>query len=297
MEHNQTKAINKKKYLPRFKRVSEEKPPLRLQARDREILKLVYDYRFLTSHQIQLLAHGSDQVILRRLQKLFHHRYLDRIFNSIYEKTIYALDNEGADVLVHHTDIDRGKIDWAKKNREVRTPYLNHTLMIGNFRIALSLAIKNSGPELCSWVPEGDQLRDGVVIQENEKKVKVPFSPDAYFVIKEQDKYLNFFLEADQSTMTNERFLRKMRAYWHFYKQEKHQQKFGINSFRVLTITKSKARAENLRKTAQRADDKQTGSLMFWFASEENYNPEKPETVLGPIWQTPKDETRHHLLE
>ena len=32
------------------------------------------------------------------------------------------------------------------------------------------------------------------------------------------------------------------------------------------------------------------GSLMFWFASEEKRNVQKPESNLEPIWQTPKDD-------
>ena len=52
----------------------------------------------------------------------------------------------------------------------------------------------------------------------------------------------------------------------------------------MRTITKTEARKENLRKITKEADDHKTGSVMFWFASEENYSPENPETILRPIW-------------
>ena len=48
--------------------------PLYLTARDREILKCVFDCRILTADDIQHLIPGSDQQILRRLQKLTGHR-------------------------------------------------------------------------------------------------------------------------------------------------------------------------------------------------------------------------------
>jgi hypothetical protein len=52
--------------------------PLHITDRDREILKVVFDCKILAANQIQALIPGSDQQILRRLQKLTEHRYLIR---------------------------------------------------------------------------------------------------------------------------------------------------------------------------------------------------------------------------
>lgn len=285
-----------KSYLPRFKR-AEERPPLKIQPRDIEILRLVYEYRFLTTSQIMLLVPGSARIILLRLQKLFHNGYLDRLITDLHKENIYGLGNKGADLLTEHSGLDRGKINWTWKNRKNRKPNRNHTLMVANFRIALALALKAAPAKMHLWVPEGEALRDAVMVDQGQKKIRIPVAPDAFFSLTDGQSYLNFFLEADQSTMTNDRFLTKLKGYWHFYKQGKHRQKLGIDSFRVLTITKSALRAQNLRRVAKKADEKETGSLMFWFASEDNYSPQKPENVLQPIWQTPKDETRRRLLE
>ena len=97
--------------------------------------------------------------------------------------------------------------------------------------------------------------------------------------------------------MTNARFFRKMRAYWNYWKQSGHTLKYDINSFRVLTLTKSIQRAENLREVTKLADDRQEGTLMFWFTSEKNYRLEEPGSVLRSIWQTPVDDTRHSILD
>ncbi|MBA7669157.1 hypothetical protein ES703_77285 [subsurface metagenome] len=67
--------------------------------------------------------------------------------------------------------------------------------------------------------------------------------------------------------------------------------------FYVLTIAKTGKTKKNLRKITRGADERKRGSLMFWFTSEENYNIQEPESILGPIWQTPKDDTYHSLLE
>ena len=61
----------------RFRR-AQEFPPITLTDRDTEILRAVNRHRFLRSHQIVELIGGSRQQILRRLQALYHHGYLER---------------------------------------------------------------------------------------------------------------------------------------------------------------------------------------------------------------------------
>ena len=70
--------------------------------------------------------------------------------------------------------------------------------------------------------------------------------PDGFFGLEDPKGKFYFFLEADRSTMSNRRFLNKMKAYWNWWKQKGHQKKFGIKNFRVLTLTISKERAEEL---------------------------------------------------
>jgi len=125
----------------------------------------------------------------------------------------------------------------------------------------------------------------------------LPLAPDAFFTIEDKDDLLHFFLEADRSTMTLDRFLDKIRAYWQCWKEERHKERFNISVFRVLTTTISKERKENLRQLTKRADDNQRGSEMFLFACEKDFNLEKPESILEPIWQSPKNDALHHLLE
>ena len=297
-----------KKRAPRFKRMPKAVGGLRIQERDIEIIRLVYEYRFLDSEQIHALVGGSRQVILRRLKKLYHHGYLDRPISQITfsnpffgpQKMVYALGDKGADLLAEVYGIDRGGIIWSEKNREVRERYIQHTLMISNFRACLSLALRDlPDVRLLFWVRENPQeLKDYVSFtDESGRHRRLPIVPDGFFGIEDPQGRMFFFLEADRSTMTNARFLRKLRAYWLWWKQGGHRRRFGIESFRVLTITRTERRKENLRRVAKKADDRQIGSLMFWFTSEERYDIRDPRTILGEIWQTPRDERWHSLLE
>ena len=87
-----------------------------------------------------------------------------------------------------------------------------------------------------------------------------------------------------------------MRTYWKWHRGKRHEKTLGIQNFRVLTITKSEERAEDLCRITKNADDRRTGSNMFLFLSETQYSLKKPEAVLSPIWASPKGE-KHGILE
>ena len=53
----------------------------------------------------------------------------------------------------------------------------------------------------------------------------------------------------------------------------------------------------NVISLPETADDKRIGSEFFWFASETDYSPEEPQSILAPIWYTPLDNKPHSLLE
>jgi hypothetical protein len=96
--------------------------------------------------------------------------------------------------------------------------------------------------------------------------------------------------------MTTKRYLRKLRAYWLWWKSGGHQRKFNIPRFRVLTLTTSEKRKENLRTLARSADDGKRGSPMFLFACDKSINIQRPTTILNPIWQTPVNDCYYPLL-
>lgn len=105
--------------LPRFKRVATV-APIRLTARDHDILRLIHRHRFLRSHQIIALIGGSAQNLSRRLQWLFHHGYLERPRAQLqyYERSgsqtiAYGLGNKTGSLL------QLNPAAWGEKNRAV----------------------------------------------------------------------------------------------------------------------------------------------------------------------------------
>jgi hypothetical protein len=214
---------------------------------------------------------------------------------------VYGLGDEGADLLAEAYGIDRGKIIWKEKNREVRERYMKHTLMVSNFRACLSLGLRRiSEANLLFWMRENPQeLRDYVSLKERGKRRRLSVIPDGFFGVEDPKGKMYFFMEADRSTMTNTRFRNKMRAYWLWWKQGGQKRRFGIDNFRVLTLTRTRQRMENLIRATQKADEKRNGSYMFWFTTEEYINLMDPLVSLQRIWRTSaaKDQEFHSLLE
>ena len=292
----------------RFKRKIPYNPQLILQPRDQELLRAVYEYRFVHSDHILALVPGfeaSQQVSLcRRLNKLYRNGYLDRPPQQLAhykanEKIAYALGDRGADALAQHYGIDRGKISWRKKNMETGDLHIKHALMVSNFRVAMTLAIEKL-PEvnLLFWkLSLVKELLDHISVEGEPKPISI--NPDSFFGLfngKKEKPKLFYFLEMDRSSMTHDRFLKKLKGYYYYWLHKKCSEQYGIKYFRVLTVTKSIERAKNLRELSRQVDDGR-GWPGFLFTAEEMYDVKDPQSVLKKIWQTPADEHLHHLLE
>ena len=281
----------------KFVRSSTPPKKIRLQTRDIEIMQEIAIHRFLDTKQIMTLFPGAKTNLLRRLQYLFHHGFLDRPIQqqAVYFKPrnhiIYALGNKGAEYIFAENPDLRGRVNWQTRNRDAKSLHLMHGLMISDFYTALQRALSGIDAKLLSWLQQ-ETIKDYVKVDGK----SAPVNPDAFFIIN-KEKSSPFFLEADRSTMTDERFLKKMSAYWQWWKAGGHERKFRIKNFRVLTITKSEARKENLRRITRQADPVGRGSEMFLFACANNYNLDEPDSILGSIWQSPKDESRHSFTD
>ena len=295
---------NPKKRLKRFEVTKDRKVPFRMQDRDREIIKHVHDNRFLTTKLISLLVGSSEQVTRTRLMKLFQNKYIDRKKGEHNKSTVYYLvDKAYKEVLNLYWGIEKPSARMAEKNRGVTyDPFLNHELLIAKIRVTLTLALRNrQDASLAEWIPDKEKTNEYTVIGEGGREQSRTFAPDSFITIRVDDQDIFFFLEADRHTKDNERFRKQMRKYWEYrsaWREEMGTDEDGHHfGFRVLVVALSDAKGNNLRKVTKEATDNKSGSPMYWFTSETKFNPEDPETILKPIWQTPKDDTFHSLLE
>ncbi|MEE9165520.1 MAG: replication-relaxation family protein [Nitrospinota bacterium] len=299
------------KRKPRFQRVNTIN--FRLQERDIEIVRQVYKHRFLNSEHIKALVRGSDKVILKRLQILYHNHYLDRPRQQIqyYEAgsqpMIYGLGNKGADLISERFNVPRTKVDWTSKNREAKSIFLYHTLDVSDFMICLELACRERGnikliesDEIISNTPKQTQNQKNPFIL---KAKGFSVVPDNIFGLwrtgspESKNNPLYFFLEADRSTMPIKRrtlkatsYFKKMLGYWSAWQDGIFGKTFKIPNARILTITKSKDRIENMIEANKEVDTLKKGSKMFLFTETANIALEKPTKLLEKIWRNGRDE-------
>ena len=271
--------------------------PLQLQPRDITLLRDVADFRFLNTEQVLALHEGSRRNLMERLSRLYHHGYLDRpVSQSSARLTsshmVYSLGRKGAEQLSKDTEEREGIYRRLREN-ERTLPLMAHSLMISQFRVCLTLAVKAHGAKITRFT-QGYDLKDMLRDVHGENPSLVP---DAFFTLEDKDDVINFFLEADRGTMKTERFVDKLKTYWSWRSDERLKEKLRLTHFRVLTIAPSERRSDSLRNAGKGGDPRGDGSLMFLFASEMRYNIITPKAILQAIWKSPKDDSPHSILE
>jgi hypothetical protein len=176
------------------------------------------------------------------------------------------------------------------RSYELKELFLKHEMMVVDIHTMLAAATPGT-VELVAW-KEGWRLRDNVDLVERGVRRRLPVYPDAFFTLENQEpsagqNAVSYFLEADRSTTTHARFAEKVRAYWQYLQQGLHTKKYGIRSFRVVTITITAERARNLCALAGSVLPPQARRY-FLFGSIENFSLAELSGILGPNFITPR---------
>lgn len=298
--------------LPRFNRVPPV-IPIELTERDHRIIRLVHRHRFLRSSHITVLVGGSPQQLLRRLQLLYHHGYLERPRCQIdsYHKSgsrhiVYGLGNKGGSFLKNELGNAFRSVSWGEKNRAVGRIYLEHALLVSDVLVAIELACRNANIQLLTEhelaAPgKPPSFRWKVKLKSG---IRLGVVPDRTFALEFLDKggkneRAYFFLEADRGTMPVIRrklyqtsFRRKLLAYEATWSQSIHHTRFSFHRFRVLTVTKSAERVTSLVKACSELE---RGHGLFLFADQSVLD--NPDDVLLPAWKTGRQDESGSLLD
>lgn len=239
-------------------------------ARDCEILRLIHEHRFLRSSQIVALLAASSQPVVRRLQLLYHHGYLERPRCQIdyyhhggSRKIVYGLTDKGARLL-RQTGITVRSERISDENRDVGRVYLEHVLFVAEVMVAVESACRTSGVRLLKESDLGiKSTRWSVQVN---AKLKFGVIPDRIFGLESANSSgtttrAYFFFEADRGTMPIKRInlfqssiYRKLLCYQASWQQGLHTRVFNFHRFRVLTVTKSALRLEAMVKACSRLE-------------------------------------------
>jgi hypothetical protein len=296
-----------------------ELPPLHLTERDKKILKLVADLRSATGDQIHRLvfAPATIRTCNRRLQKLWLHHLLDRVFVPVVfcqdhpqtenPRFYYQLTGKGAKVSFGANS--RGSFWPTPPN-----PYhLVHQYEVNEFRAALTEGLaKRLGTESrLLWISEA-RIREAnhLAKQKHPNLARKLVLPDALFsfvVLDGQREF--FFLEIDRGTESVWRIVQRAKAYIYLHHSDLKRTVHQIPNFRVLIVTKSFDRLMHLRAAIANLGQCLN---MFWFTTfEENGQAgnrlrQAPgartsikniaaERILEPIWHKITDSGEHSI--
>ena len=219
---------------------------VKVTERDTDLIKTIYKYRYLSLEQIIRLFFPSKQMAEKRLRQLITEKYLKK-----HDATpvVFLLNHRGHEVakselhgtLPYHTVIIE----------HVKQMFLEHTISINDFRISLTLACKEKGIELVSFIPcyWKNRLLRG-------ESMYLVHEADALIVLKKDDIHYLYFLEVDKGTETLSGVLKMVRFYVNHHNLETYKPYETIfqcefKGFKALVVTNSSTRLENMREKAK----------------------------------------------
>lgn len=258
-----------------------------LTERDCEILKMVNDCRALRSDQIERLFFQSRSTAQYRLQRLFHHEFLNRSFLTVVaggpasSPAIYTLGKRGATVLVERFGYDRERLRLPKKGT-IAWHQLEHLLKVNDIRLTITQAVTANGWILEEWRDETAfrASPDYVTLTNRRGQTQEkPVLPDGYFCMETPKGKARFFLEVDRGTEALSKFTPQIVVYEAYVDSGQYQARFAARSLRVLIITTTTRRLESLKTAIERSG----GDSKYCLTT---FDQLTPETVFTqPVWE------------
>jgi len=300
-------------------------------AIDRDILELVYKWRYVTADQIRRYRKQSENSlhdIQRRLKILVEEGYLYpcRLWRDTPAGRlpfVYTLDTAGVTFL---TDLGLDAKKYFRSDRKHNPALFPHNLAVNEVALA-AIALCEQEPRITlhkvlhDWELKGAQyrvtlFRDTPTARNSES---VEFVPDLWLDFRittnEQTMQACLFIEVDMDTYTSrERFQKKIAAYCEFINSGQYSQTFHTTSVGIAYLTpKGDARRDEMkllceqqlrhtpvwRPTASPGEHQSgmndTGLFLFGAVLAGSLNP--IDTFLSPITYAPFDTHPQPLLQ
>lgn len=189
----------------------------------------------------------------------------------------YTLTRRGAELLADAT----GEEPIAVLSPRKALYLLAHDLARNEFALVLERLDEAGALRLLRWETARTRIADVTHVAERGRPWRVPLVADGLSVVEVGGCATGLLLEQDQGTVSIERKRRKYRGYDAWWREGGPVRRFGLRSFRVLTIAPNPTRAARLREATLEATDSR-GSRLLWFARQQDVHPDR---LLGPVWQ------------
>lgn len=287
--------------------------PFRLTDRDLRLLSNLARLRLASGQQLAALDGGSQQNVSRALLALWENGYVERLLGQLETRIlykgsfplIYGLTRSGAWLLRKHGyQVRRRLLYETDKQRNAGWRFIEHRVDISEFMVQLELAcwqrrdvtlIERRDIIDCAYKTQRDRrirlYAKGRI--DGEYKL-LSAEPDEMFGLRAASAHKEsfFFLERDRGEMPVQRhnskeqtyFAKKMLAYYEANRAGEHEREFGLPNFRVLTVTTTPARVEQMIQVQKELTDGR-GSSLFLFIDDATLAGSDPVTAF---WTTGK---------
>ena len=274
-----------------------------ITQRDIDTVITLYKHRYLKTSQIQQLYFPSLHTANRRLRSLTEQGLVKQFTVPNIPERIYHVAKKGAHLVAQQLSVTVPELKWSEHTHAPKDYYfMQHFLGINQFRMDVTKACAKSEIELLGFIPEyyGSKKASGhttkyikdFIIDAANPANKISHTPDAVFALQKSGKPALFFLEIDRGTevLTNPEkgFLKMLHFYINYAKSGKfktYQEEFkcaGLKVFRLLIVTTSAERLENMREASGGGAGGDTKLLRyFWLTT---FAKVSAESFWQPIW-------------
>ncbi len=290
-----------------------------LVSGDFDILSALLEYRYLTSSQMSRLLGRSSQVLRRRIRAhLAPQGYVIALDRLPAEQHAICLGRAGFELMADELGVPVSELPFSRKVNRTRSFFFNHhTILIGDIRIALSLAASSpSSPVVLRRTISEWELTPGVspraphheryVLSErlSDGVQQCVHRPDCVFLIYPKsagpEKTVAFFVEADRNSQCMRRIRQKYAAYYLYWRRKRFVKAFGAVAMRILFIVDRVSNHNRIRSMQQElrslgANESHARFLdcfRFALASELNCD----SAFTKPIWFAGTSEERRCLF-
>lgn len=281
---------------PRFTRVDLD-GGFELTDRDIAIIMLVAQHRFIRSTDIDALLGGSAQNIRRRLEQLFHRRFLSRPpaqiewYRSGSKAMVYSLGEAGVGLLVREFGYQRSVVGWTGKAHSVKNWEINHAVGVTGIMATMQRACQDTGAykvlyldEILTSIAPAETRKNprpyfwSTVVTWNGKREIIHPIPDKTFAVQALHRpaganLKGFFLEFDTGSqpifrpdLAKSSIIRKYASYAETYRAGLHRSIYGFPNMRVLFVTSTEQRKLNMIEAHQRHTRHLCSPKLFLFA-------------------------------
>jgi hypothetical protein len=285
----------------------------RITPRDLSLLGNLARLRLASGEQLAALDGGSGQNVSRSLLALWENGYVERLLGQAEKRVlykgsfplIYGLTRPGAWLLRKHgLNVRRRLLYETDKQRRAGWRFIEHRVDITEFMVRLELASRARSDielidrqEVVESAPKTQRDRRVRLVA----KVKIDgvhhllsVDPDELFGLRfaEGKQPTYFMFERDRGEMPVHRrknkdqtyYSKKMLTYYEANRVGEHGRELGIPNFRVLTVTTTPERVQQMIEAQKEMTDGR-GSNLFLFIDDRTLLDSDPLTVA---WTTGK---------